>query len=240
MTITNLRVGIYARVSTAEQQTLPMQIAAMREYAERRGWTVTTSIEDVGSGAKQRPKRQELITLAKRRQIDVILVWRLDRWGRSVTDLIGTLQELTAIGVGFVSITESLDLTTPSGRALAGMLAVFAEFERDILRERVKAGIMQARKRGKLFGRPAIARAKSDKIEELFAQGLNKSQISQRLGISRSSVLRAWTVSENTLIALHGAEQTLYLSRLANPIKGLTENIFINGKRTAPSSQFLV
>src|SRR6266404_5335516 len=134
--------------STADQQTLPLQISSMREYAARRGWTVVASIEDVGSGAKDRPKREELVKLAKRRQVDVILVWRLDRWGRSVADLIGTLQELTAIGVGFVSITESLDLTTPSGRALAGMLAVFAEFERDILRERVKSGMAAASKRG--------------------------------------------------------------------------------------------
>jgi len=194
--MTNARIAIYARVSTAEQQTLPMQISAMREYAERRGWTVTASIEDIGSGAKQRPKRQELITLAKRRQIDVILVWRLDRWGRSVTDLIGTLQELSAIGVGFVSITESIDLATPSGRALVGMLAVFAEFERDLLKERVSAGIAAAKKRGKRFGRPATARAKSEKIEELHSQGLNKSQISRRLGIARSSVLRALIGSE--------------------------------------------
>jgi DNA invertase Pin-like site-specific DNA recombinase len=168
-----------------------MQITAMREYAVRRGWTVVASIEDVGSGAKDRPKREELVKLAKRRQVDVILVWRLDRWGRSVADLIGTLQELTAIGVGFVSITESLDLTTPSGRALAGMLAVFAEFERDILRERVKSGMAAARKRGTHCGRPAIDRAKTGKVEEFFAQGMNKSEISRRLGIARSSVLRA-------------------------------------------------
>src|SRR6516225_298880 len=97
-----LRAGLYARVSTADQQTLPMQIGAMREYAERRGWIITASIEDVGSGAKERPKRQELIKLAMRRQIDIIVVWRLDRWGRSLTDLIGSLQELSAVGIGFV------------------------------------------------------------------------------------------------------------------------------------------
>jgi putative DNA-invertase from lambdoid prophage Rac len=88
------------------------------------------------------------IKAARRRQIDAILVWRLDRWGRSLLDLMGSLQELSTLGVGFVSLCEALDLTTPSGRALAGMLAVFAEFEREILRERVKAGIAQARARG--------------------------------------------------------------------------------------------
>lgn len=117
------------------------------------------SVEDVGSGAAERPQRQELIKAARRHEIDVILVWRLDRWGRSLLDLIGSLQELSTLGVGFVSLCEALDLTTPSGRALAGMLAVFAEFEREILRDRVKAGIAQARKQGKPHGRPPTVKA---------------------------------------------------------------------------------
>ena len=140
-----LKVGLYARVSTHDQQTLPMQLAAMRQYAKRRGWKVALEEKEVGSGAKTRPKREELLRAARRREVDAIVVWRLDRWGRSLLDLIATLQELHAVGVGFVSLTEALDMTTPGGRALAGMLAVFAEFERDILRDRVKAGIAQAR-----------------------------------------------------------------------------------------------
>ncbi len=143
---TVLKVGLYARVSTHDQQTLPMQLAAMREYAKRRGWKIALEEKEVGSGAKTRPKREELLRAARRREVDAIVVWRLDRWGRSLLDLIATLQELHAVGVGFVSLTEALDMTTPGGRALAGMLAVFAEFERDILRDRVKAGIAQARK----------------------------------------------------------------------------------------------
>lgn len=114
-------------------------------------------VQEVGSGAKERPARQRLIDAAKRREVDDIVVWRLDRWGRSLPDLVTTLRDLTAVDVGFVSLSEALDLTTPSGRALAGMLAVFAEFERDILRERVKAGIAQARKDGKPHGRPRTA-----------------------------------------------------------------------------------
>jgi DNA invertase Pin-like site-specific DNA recombinase len=109
-------------------------------------------------------------------------VWRLDRWGRSLLDLIATLQELASMGVGFVSLCEALDLTTPSGRALAGMLAVFAEFERDILRDRVKAGIAQARKEGRPHGRPPTV-AK-------YASQVNKTAISRRLRISRTSVRR--------------------------------------------------
>ena len=104
-------------------------------------------IKEVGSGAKTRPQREELLKAARRREVDVIIVWRLDRWGRSLADLVTTLKELSRSGIGFVSLNEAIDLTTPSGRALAGMLAVFAEFERDILRERVKAGITQARRK---------------------------------------------------------------------------------------------
>ena len=151
-----LKVGLYARVSTHDQQTLPMQIAAMRAYAKRRGWKVALEEKEVGSGAKTRPKREDMLKAARRREVDAIVVWRLDRWGRSLLELIATPHELHAVGVGFVSLTEALDMTTPAGRALAGMLAVFAEFERDILRDRVKAGIAEARKRvGRMAGHPA-------------------------------------------------------------------------------------
>lgn len=185
-----LKVGLYARVSTHDQQTLPMQLGAMRTYARRRGWKVVLEEKEVGSGAKTRPKREQILTAARRRDLDAIVVWRLDRWGRSLLDLIGTLQELHAVGVGFVSLTEALDMTTPAGRALAGMLAVFAEFERDILRDRVKAGIAQARKEGRPHGRPATVTRHTGEIGALFAGGTSKRQIAAKLGISRSSVRR--------------------------------------------------
>jgi putative DNA-invertase from lambdoid prophage Rac len=145
----NKMIALYARVSTHDQQTLPMQLSAMRAYAKRKDWQVVLKIEEIGSGATSRPRREELLRAARRKKIDIIVVWRLDRWGRSLVDLVTTLQELVALKVGFVSLSEALDLTTPSGRAFAGMLAVFAEFERDILRDRVKAGIAQARKDGR-------------------------------------------------------------------------------------------
>ena len=151
-----LRVGLYARVSTHDQQTLPLQIRTMREYAVKRGWTIAVQTKEVGSGAAQREMRETLLASARRREIDVVLVWRLDRWGRSVADLVSTLQELQHLGVGFVSLTEALDLTTPAGRAMAGLLAVFAEFERDILGERVRAGLANARLNGKRLGRPPV------------------------------------------------------------------------------------
>src|SRR5579875_3862765 len=120
------RAGLYARVSTNDQQTLAMQNRAMREYAARRGWVIALQVREIGSGAVKREAR----------------------WGRSVTDLLATLQELEHLGVGFVSLIEALDLTTPAGRAMAGLLAIFSEFERDILRERTRAGLAEARQNG--------------------------------------------------------------------------------------------
>src|SRR3974390_1777586 len=187
---TVLRAGLYARVSTNDHQTLPMQLRALREYAARRGWSVFSQVKEVGSGASQRVMREKLIEAARRREIDVVLVWRLDRWGRSVADLLATLQELQHLGVGFVSLTEALDLTTPTGRAMAGMLAVFAEFEREVLRERVRAGIAQARREGRPHGRPRTAALKAGEVRRLKAERLNHSEIARRLGIGRTSVRR--------------------------------------------------
>jgi putative DNA-invertase from lambdoid prophage Rac len=185
-----LRVGLYARVSTHDQQTLSLQIHAMREYAAQRGWTIAMPVKEIGSGAAQRELREKLLAAARRREIDVVLVWRLDRWGRSVADLLGTLQELQHLGVGFVSLTEALDLTTPAGRAMAGLLAVFAEFEREILRERVRAGLAHARQQGKRLGRPPSATHKAPEAQKLFHQGVSKSEIARRLEIGRTSVRR--------------------------------------------------
>lgn len=185
------QVALYARVSTHDQQTLPLQIKAMREYAERRGWQISTEIREVGSGALQRPKREELLAAVRRREVDAIVVWRLDRWGRSLADLVVTLKELVELGIGFVSLTEAFDMTTPSGRALAGMLAVFAEFEREILRERVKAGVAHARAKGTVLGRPKSAAKKVDEVRHLYRkEKLSKSEIARRLGIGRTSVRR--------------------------------------------------
>jgi len=185
-----LRAGLYARVSTLDQQTLPMQMRALREYAAKRGWTVVEECKEIGSGAVARAMRQRLIDSARRRDIDLVLVWRLDRWGRSVADLVSTLQELTALGVGFVSVTEALDLTTPAGRAMAGLLSVFAEFERDIMRDRVRAGLAHARSQGKRLGRPPTAAGNAGSVRDLFLAGISKSEIARRLGIGRTSVRR--------------------------------------------------
>jgi len=184
------RAGLYARVSTTDQQTLSMQSRAIREYAARRGWTIAANIREVGSGAAKREAREKILEASRRREIDVVLVWRLDRWGRSVTDLLATLQELEHLGVGFVSLTEALDLTTPAGRAMAGLLALFAEFEREILRERTRAGLAHARANGKRLGRPETAAIYADQVRKLHRAGVSKSEIARRLQIGRTSVRR--------------------------------------------------
>src|ERR1700681_2561738 len=184
------RAGLYARVSTFDQHTIPLQIRALREYAARRGWAIALQVKEVGSGAAQRELREKLLDAARRREIDVVLVWRLDRWGRSVADLLATLQELEHLGVGFVSLTEALDLTTPAGRAMAALLAVFAEFEREILRERVRAGLAHARQNGQTLGRPVTAGLQADKARKLHRAGVRKAEIARRLQIGRTSVRR--------------------------------------------------
>jgi DNA invertase Pin-like site-specific DNA recombinase len=186
-----MRVGLYARVSTHDQQTLKLQLEAMRKYAKSRKWKIALEIKDVGSGASDRPKREELLRAARRRDIDGVIVWKLDRWGRSLPDLIGTLRELSEIGVTFVSLTEAIDLTTPSGRAMVGFLSVFAEFERELLKERVKAGLSYARSEGRIGGRPKTSSLKGLEIQKLFKKGLSKSEIARQLNLPRTSVRRA-------------------------------------------------
>jgi putative DNA-invertase from lambdoid prophage Rac len=187
---TPCRAGLYARVSTHDQQTLRLQNRAMRDYAARRGWAIAIEVKEVGSGASVRDLRQKLLDAARRRDIDVVVVWRLDRWRRSMADLVTTLQELRDLDVGFVSLTEALDLTTPSGRAMAGLLAVFAEFEREILRERVRAGLAHARQIGKRLGRPPTAALNAKQVRQLFRAGVSKAAIARQLQIARTSVRR--------------------------------------------------
>ncbi|KFZ24284.1 hypothetical protein V502_01236 [Pseudogymnoascus sp. VKM F-4520 (FW-2644)] len=175
----NLKVkAMHSTKAKRKQKQGPVR-SPRGEHAAQRAWKVTVIVRDVASGASDRPQREQLLRMARRREIDAVLVWRLDRWGRSLLDLVVTLKELSELGVGFVSFTEALDLTTATGRAMAGMLAVFAEFEREILRSRVKAGIKQARHEGRRFGRPKSAALETAAVSELYAQQLSKSEIDQ-------------------------------------------------------------
>jgi putative DNA-invertase from lambdoid prophage Rac len=185
-----MRAGLYAWVSSEEEPTLSVQHDRLRAYVAARGWTAVCQIEDVRSEAAEHPQRTELMKLARGRALDVVLVWRLDRWGCSIADLVGTFQQLKALGVGFVSVSEPLDLTTPSGQALSEMLVVFAEFERKTRRERVRAGISRARQRGRPHGRPPTAARQAVEVSRLASQQMSQSEIARRLGIGRTSVRR--------------------------------------------------
>jgi putative DNA-invertase from lambdoid prophage Rac len=185
-----MRAGLYAWVSTDEEATLSLQNDALLAYVTERGWTAICRIEDIGSEAEEHPQRAELMKLARGRALDVVVVWRLDRWGYSMADLVQTLQELNALGVGFVSLSEPLDLTTPSGRAMSEMLVVLGEFERKTRRGRVKAGISRARRQGRPHGRPPTAARQAGEVRRLASQQMNQSEIARRLGIGRTSVRR--------------------------------------------------
>jgi DNA invertase Pin-like site-specific DNA recombinase len=183
------RAGLYARVSTNDQQTVPLQIRTLREYAVRRGWTITLQVKEVGSGASQRQLREKLLEAVRRREIDVVLVAVRSLGtirGRPTGDSPGTAAPRRRLRLA----DEALDLTTPAGRAMAALLAVFAEFEREILRERVRAGLAHARRNGKKLGRPATAARHASKIRTLHRAGVSKSEIARRLEIGRTSVRR--------------------------------------------------
>lgn len=185
-----MRVALYARVSTKDQNTVPMQMKSMKALVRQREWKVTMAVKEIASGASTRPERDAILDAARAGRIDAVVVWKIDRWGRSLSDLVSTLKELTELGVSFVSITEFFDLGTSTGRAMAGMLSVFSEFERDMIRERIKAGISQAKAKGKPHGRPRTARKHEAKIKRLYAEGHTKSAIARKLKIGRTSVIR--------------------------------------------------
>jgi putative DNA-invertase from lambdoid prophage Rac len=185
-----LRAGLYARVSTNDQQTLPMQSRAMREFAARRGWTIALQVREVNSGAARREAREKVLEAARRREIDLVLVWRLDRWGRSVTDLLATLQELEHLGVGFCVANGG---TGPdhASRASDGRLAGYIRRVRKGDFAGTDAGrSAHAREKGKRLGRPATAAVHAAEIRNLHRAGVSKSEIARRLQIGRTSVRR--------------------------------------------------
>jgi putative DNA-invertase from lambdoid prophage Rac len=194
-----VRVALYARVSTTGQQSVPAQLEALREYAHRRGWVVAQEVAEVGSGAKSRPKREALMAAARARTIDAIAVVKLDRWGRSLADLVTSMQELVELKVAFVSVSDSIDLTTAAGQALAGMLSVFAQFERQLIIERVRSGMSHAKKHGtrsgKAIGRPATIANRATEIRALAHEGLSMAAIARKLDLGYASVHRVVTGS---------------------------------------------
>jgi DNA invertase Pin-like site-specific DNA recombinase len=185
----NMRVAIYARVSTHNGQDPEMQTRELRDYCERRGWAIEDEYVDVGvSGAKEsRPELNRLMADAKRRKLDLILVWKLDRFGRSLRHLVNALAELEAVGVAFVSLTDNLDLSTPSGRLMFQVIAAMSEFERELIRERVRSGMSNAKAKGKSIGRPKLA-VDSLEIARLRESGATWRAIAKATGISVGTV----------------------------------------------------
>jgi DNA invertase Pin-like site-specific DNA recombinase len=186
------RVALYARVSTLNNQHPEMQLSELREYANRRGWQISEEYVDQGvSGSKEsRPALNRLMADACRRRFDAILVWKIDRFGRSLKHLVNALAELASLGVAFISLRDNLDLSTPSGRLMFQIIGAMAEFERALIQERVRSGIRNARAKGKRLGRPRVF-VDASKIAALRAQGLSWSQIVAEMGIGKGTAQRA-------------------------------------------------
>jgi DNA invertase Pin-like site-specific DNA recombinase len=188
------RVALYARVSTLNNQDPEMQLAELGEYAGRRGWQIVEEFTDQGvSGCKEsRPALNRLMSDACRRRFDAILVWKIDRWGRSLKHLVTSLAELDAYGVAFISLRDNLDLSTPSGRLMMQLLGAMAEFERALIQERVRAGLRNARAKGRRLGRPRMI-VDASRIGVLRAQGRSWSEIKAETGVSKGTAQRAVT-----------------------------------------------
>jgi DNA invertase Pin-like site-specific DNA recombinase len=189
-----MRTALYARVSTLNGQNPEMQLSELREYASRRGWRVVGEYVDQGvSGSKEsRPQLNRLMTDVHVRKFEVVLVWKIDRFGRSLKHLVNALADLDAYGVVFVSLRDNLDLSTPSGRLMFQIIGAMAEFERALIQERVRAGIRNARARGRRLGRPRIE-VDAAQIARLRASGSSWREISERLGIGVGTACRALT-----------------------------------------------
>jgi DNA invertase Pin-like site-specific DNA recombinase len=190
------RVAIYLRVSTGEQTTRNQRLE-LEAAARRHGWQVAHVFEDAGvSGAKGRRDRPGLDSLLKavaRREVDMVMAWSVDRLGRSLVDLLGTLQELHAKGVDLYLHQQGLDTSTPSGRAMFQMLGVFSEFERAMIQERVRAGLARAREEGVTLGRRPLEDsdpARAAKVRAMRAQGVGVRKIARELGVGVGTVLR--------------------------------------------------
>lgn len=188
-----MRVAIYARVSTVDQSPA-LQSDELRDYCQCRGWTISAEFVDHGvSGSRDsRPELNKLLVAAKRREFDCLLVWKLDRLGRSLKHLVTTVADLEALGIAFVSLKDALDLSTPSGRLMFGVIAAMAQFERDLIRERVLSGLAAAKRRGRVGGRRAkVTDLTMREIQFLRGQGLSLAAIGQRLALDKATVSRA-------------------------------------------------
>jgi len=186
------RVALYARVSTTDQST-ESQLLDLRRYVSERGWNTFKEYVDEGiSGTKDsRPSLNELMNDGRKRRFDVVLVWRFDRFARSTKHLILALEEFKNLGVDFVSFQENIDTSSPLGSAIFTIISAVAQLERDIIAERVKAGLRRAKENGKKLGRPRVD-VDVNRIAVLRAHGHSWAEISRELGIGKGTAQRAF------------------------------------------------
>jgi DNA invertase Pin-like site-specific DNA recombinase len=187
-----MRAAIYARVSTNNGQDPHMQIRELREYCGRRVWNIEGEYIDAGiSGAKEhRPQLDMLLAVCRKRRVDAVVVYRYDRFARSLRQLVNALEEFRSLGIEFISLHEGVDTSTPNGRLVFGIFASIAEFERELIRDRVKSGIAAAKSRGKRLGRPRVS-VDAARIATLRASGRSWPKIAAELGVSVGTVYQA-------------------------------------------------
>jgi DNA invertase Pin-like site-specific DNA recombinase len=192
------RVGLYARVSTMNGQDPNMQLRELREYCQRRGLEIAEEFVDKGiSGSRERrPALDKLMVACRKRLLDAVVVYRYDLFARSLRQLVNALEEFRSLDIDFISIYEGVDTSTPNGRLVFGIFASIAEFERELIRDRVRSGIAAARSRGCILGRPRLEVDRA-RIARLRASGASVRAISEQLGISLGSVHRALQCSKN-------------------------------------------
>ncbi len=186
------RVAIYGRVSTTNHgQDVTLQTRELEQFAQARGWRLVDSYLDIGiSGSKdRRPELDRLMADAHKRRFDVVIVWKFDRFARSVSHLLRALENFNALGIAFVSLSEQMDTTTPAGRMVFTVLGAVAELERSLIVERVRAGLRNARAKGKKLGRPR-ATVDTARIAVLRSQGLSWAKIGAQLGVGEGTVYR--------------------------------------------------
>jgi DNA invertase Pin-like site-specific DNA recombinase len=189
-----MKAAIYARVSTANGSQSPeMQLIELRQYCHRRGLEIAGEYVDAGiSGSKERrPQLDALLVACRKRRVDAVVVYRYDRFARSLRQLVNALEEFRSLGIEFISLHEGVDTSTPNGRLVFGIFASIAEFERELIRDRVKSGIAAARSKGKRLGRPRVS-VDAATIANLRASGLSWRAITRQLGLSAGTVKRAY------------------------------------------------
>lgn len=186
-----IRCALYVRTSTSDRQDTAMQIRDLESYAKTRGWNVVKVFEDKGfTGTNSnRPALKALLCDARARKFDLILVWRLDRFGRSLREIVLMLQDLADYGVEFCSLKDSLDLSTSQGKLMLHIVAAFAQYEAEIIKSRVRSGLENAKAKGQKLGRPK--KRNDAEIKRLREEGLSIRQIAKQLGISPAAVQRA-------------------------------------------------